>query len=940
MDSFFEKVVSEILGIHNLSDLERMCFVVPSRRSAYFLKKALSKHADLPIISPFIFSIDDFITEHTDLLIADNIQLIFELYTCYLEEEPETEFNNFLNWAPTVLKDFDLIDQYMVGDTDLLFAFMSEADAIKRWQPEVESEIIISENVQNHFDFHRKTGRVYELFKKKLALKGIAYKGMCYKLMAENLETFLNTSLSYKHYYFVGLNALSISESQIIEELVFRKKATCYWDYDSFFMDSNHQAGEILRQYQSKDKFGRWNTPENILVNDAKEIEFYSCSNDSMQSKVVYEILLQAPQNTLIVVPEESMVRKLLFSLPVKFQTYNVSMGLGLNNSKLFSFYQLIMEIYQKGYQLKGKEISYHFSFLKNLLSEPVVAQIFSKALDKKMSAAQISESLIADNKVYLDLDRILEVFHFHPLIELIFQKNIPSVDEICNILIKIHQLIYINHFDDLDPLEKEYWLLLKEVLFQLSDTVESKDYITITGLVLLLKEISKLQKVPFAGDPEAGLQLMSMLETRCLDFDHIIFLSFNEGIIPSSNRNNSLIPFDAALHFNLPVYKDQDDIMSYHFYRLMMRAKHVSILYRQNSSGLGGKAEKSRFALQLEHDLAIRNPKIVIRKSEVGFRKTESPNNKEIKIRKTDEIFDKIVQILCNRGLSNTSINTYLNCTLKFYFEQILQLESENEIAESIQADVFGIWIHKTLENIGKNWIKQNKTINCTTLSESMQILDSEIDKVKKELFADLDFNSGLNKIYYLMAKELLSKYFKTRIENSDTGFNLVGLEERLEAIHSIKVQNSIYDIKIKGFIDSIEYNENGLSLIDYKTGKALASDLTFSKLSLQDAILLPKMDKLRQLVFYSYLATEKLIVELKLPHNTPVNARIYAFRNLEENLALAKFSKEEIKQSVENLLNEISLGLLDKLESFNQTSDKKVCQNCSYNIICNRLD
>ena len=75
----------------------------------------------------------------------------------------------------------------------------------------------------------------------------------------------------------------------------------------------------------------------------------------------------------------------------------------------------------------------------------------------------------------------------------------------------------------------------------------------------------------------------MGLLETRTLDFDNLIMLSVNEGLLPSGKTNNSLIPVDIKHQFNLATYKDHDSIYAYHFYRLLQRAKNVYLLYNKS---------------------------------------------------------------------------------------------------------------------------------------------------------------------------------------------------------------------------------------------------------------------------------------------------------------------------------------------------------------------
>ena len=74
-----------------------------------------------------------------------------------------------------------------------------------------------------------------------------------------------------------------------------------------------------------------------------------------------------------------------------------------------------------------------------------------------------------------------------------------------------------------------------------------------------LFKQSAKIENLSFFGEPLSGLQLMGMLETRNLDFEHVILLSANEGFLPTGKSDNSFIPFDIRRETGLPTYMDKD---------------------------------------------------------------------------------------------------------------------------------------------------------------------------------------------------------------------------------------------------------------------------------------------------------------------------------------------------------------------------------------------
>ena len=85
-----------------------------------------------------------------------------------------------------------------------------------------------------------------------------------------------------------------------------------------------------------------------------------------------------------------------------------------------------------------------------------------------------------------------------------------------------------------------------------------------------------------------------------------------------------------------IPTYKEQDAIYSYHFYRLLQRAKNVHLIYNTEADVLKG-GEKSRFIRQLEFEGIHKiNHKII---------NSNTPKNEEriIEITKTEEIINDL---------------------------------------------------------------------------------------------------------------------------------------------------------------------------------------------------------------------------------------------------------------------------------------------------------
>ena len=298
MQAFIDIAASTIFEKHSLNELQHVQIVLPSRRAVFFFKKALSNLSALPFFAPKIDSIDDFILNTSGLQTLDNVDLYFEIFDILKTVDPNQSFEKFMTWVPTLLKDFENVDFSLVENPHLLFKYMSEAEAISRW--ELDKEFVFTSTAQNYFSFFDKISLVYDRLSDILLENKKCYRGMVYRKVAENPDWLLQNQT--KKYYFVGLNALSRAEEAIIESLVKAKKAECIWDSDDYYMASQNKAGKKLRAYKKSGKFGEWNFQFNLLKTCLKEINIFELNNESLQVKLVNNLIINAKEKSHVVV--------------------------------------------------------------------------------------------------------------------------------------------------------------------------------------------------------------------------------------------------------------------------------------------------------------------------------------------------------------------------------------------------------------------------------------------------------------------------------------------------------------------------------------------------------------------------------------------------------------------------------------------------------------
>ena len=245
-------------------------------------------------------------------------------------------------------------------------------------------------------------------------------------------------------------------------------------------------------------------------------------------------------------------------------------------------------------------------------------------------------------------------------------------------------------------PIEQEAVSLSITAINQVLDQqARLKKSISLLDQIELLKIVLTKKSITFKGNPNKGIQVMGVLETRGLDFDNVIITSLNEGILPAGKSNNSFIPFDVKREFGLPTTKEKDAIYAYHFYRLIKRAKHIHLIYNSDTDALGA-GEKSRFISQLEHDENL-SP-FVTHKTPVGY--TPHTTNQLKSIPKTAMLMADL-NAIATKGFSPSALATYIRNPYLFYQRYVLKIDEAQSVKEQIAPNDFGTIVHDSLHHL-----------------------------------------------------------------------------------------------------------------------------------------------------------------------------------------------------------------------------------------------
>lgn len=901
---FLEKVVEDVLANLDVTT-EKLIFIVPNKRAILFLKKHFAKQVGYACQSPTFLSMSELVENISEFETMPNMALLFEFYETY-KTHTSTEiddFETFLGWGQTILQDFNDIDQYLV-DTKSVFPYIKAIKEVEHWSLEQE----LTPMQQKHLDFWNSVGDYYHAFALKLTEKKQGYRGFVYRKATEKLDNYLKINQE-KKYVFVGFNALTKAEEQIIHTILLNNNSDIYWDADNLFIkEKQHDAGLFMRGY-----FNRWKYYNNREIkwlsdnfcSEPKNIHIAGVPKSVNQAHFVGKCLLEIPQEkwekTAIVLADENLLLPVLQSIDNQKFPLNITMGYPLKQTPLNDFFGAYFKLYLSQ--------TWYYKEIENLLTQPIIQSLFSDTYVQKTL-----EEIRDKNWVYVSKPNLMKFAQNQDveLLNLLFldKKEITAT----YLLEQLFSLIFLlkKSFEN----AKNDTMLLLEYLYrfyqlfnQLRDLQERFSFLTsVKTLYYLYNDLLVKQTLDFQGEPLEGLQLMGMLESQNLDFETLIIVSVNEGILPSGKMGNSFIPFDVKENLGLPTYKHRDAIFTYHFYRLLQRAKEVHLIYNTENDALKG-SEKSRFILQLTAS-NFENFNI---KQSILAPQVVSYEHQSIEIEKDDSIINRLKEIATKKGFSPSSLTTYIRNPIDFYTQNILKIKEEREVEEIVETRTFGDIVHHTLEELYKPYIGKILTFEAIEMMKplSAKVIEDNFKKYYKEE----SYSFGKNLLIFNVVQEYIHRFLQMEQKLvSNSKVELLALEEELEA--SVQFPEFDFFITFKGTADRIERRDGQLYVVDYKTGIVENTSVTLSQEQFEDLITDFKFSKVFQLLMYAYMLEKGGFCV-----DNQVFAGNYSFKRLENGFMGFRLKGDkispitsEIKEIFEQKLKELLLDIFNK--------------------------
>ena len=993
MKTFLNYVARDILEKYgnNLSDI---AIVFPNKRAALFLNESLARLTDHPIWSPSYITISDLFRKHSTLKVGDPIKLVCDLHKTFVACTGIDEtLDHFYGWGQLLITDFDDIDKNM-AEAEKLFANLSdihELDDISYLTE--EQKMLIKKFFSNFNDDHNSELKkrflqlwshfldIYQQFNQRLEEQGLAYEGALYRKVVNDE----NIKFQHKKHLFVGFNMMQVVEQKLCERLMKEGKAHFYWDYDDYYMQNNHEAGHYIREYLKYFPNELNDMPPHDLrdiyhnFDNDKDITYISASTENIQARYVNQWLKEKKRykcgkKVAIVLADEGLLQSVIHSLPTNEDikslpdysendqlSYNITLGYPLQQTPFYSLLQHLINLQGIGHPKHSNNYRLHYVLMA--LRHPYTRYI-SQNYSKLLSALDEQKQFYPTRQfLSMDGDEGLSLL-FKDLGETATENEYNL--RLIQYLLEILKTIGVNSKEQDDPLFQESLFRTYTLLNRLQELIQTGDLaVDCITLERLMQQLIQSTSIPFHGEPAEGIQVMGVLETRNLDFEHILVLSCNEGKLPKGVNDASFIPYSLRKAYGLTTVDNKVAIYAYYFHSLLQRSRDITLCYN-NATEDGQSGEMSRFMLQLlvesHHD--IKRSSLVAGQSTI--RPTYDPIEKKL------HTFIKLKNL---KMLTPTFLNTYLRCEKQFYYKYVEGLIEPDEIDEDeVDNKVFGNIFHRAAELFYQGLASNNALTTDNKgklkLTRPIVITKEQLEQALKDeslvyRLVDQAFREELFKVsaagYHpkynglqLINKEVIARYIRQliTIDMRQAPFTILGLE--LVVKTGIEVETSIgkLSLTIGGFIDRLDAvaangNANGKNLaerirvIDYKTGRISTTHPRALDEVFNPSMLNKHTDYYLQSMLYSIIVKHNKDLN---PRQEPVSPGLLFIQNAgaEDYDPTLKMGKELIssidvyEEEFMKQLKVLIANIFDKDQPFRPTDDKHRCEYCPYAALC----
>lgn len=984
------------------------------RSCTFFLKKLSDNLDDCALLAPEVIDISEFMHRIANREAATRIEMILRLYNSYLEvkgssDSEETDildFDRFASWGEVLLEDFNEVDKYDVNSAALFknikdfhdisssFLTKEQCDIIERYfgyRPGYENAERFWINVgkeeeqskvrRSFIRLWSTLSPLYESFHKNLesdnlAMPGTIFREAMHKVLDSGVE-----SLPWPRVVIVGFNMLSTTEARLFAKL---RDTSCNdgRKYAEFFWDA---TGPVLSDRSSKSTAARainrniknfpspeWaapfikksdidRLPETITISAAPS----NVAQVKIASMTISDWIKESEQKNssthtkstidearaAIIIPDENLLMPLLHSLPEELKAVNLTMGYSMRYTSVASFVYHLRRL-QSRRRHNGDSIGYYHEDLRIFLSHPLVHVAIGTDTANSINGeiSRLHLRVVSDEWLAEYSDTLAEIL-----------RPIPSDADIDT------TINYIDH--TLEVIDKSLWhgsdglrtintkieraqiaiyrLALSRLLVSARQHCINMHFISVFHLV---DRMLSGEKVNFEGEPLEGLQVMGLLETRAIDFDRLVILSMNDKVMPRRSRKRTFIP-DALRHdYGLPLSSQSEELFSYYFYRLISRARNVTLIYDARAGEGMRSGGKSRFLLQLDM-LHARNK---MHKQSFSFM-LDSQQAYPQSVKKTPEIMELLNTYLREdngRNLSASALMNYCACPIKFYYKNVRGIGDDAEPQDFIDPITQGQIMHTAMLNL---YFPEDKQAKYLTPDNRIKLSNVDLHNImENEELLRQTLHRAVNKEHYHLADDLLDTPLTGTVE-------LVAqrLQKQLKDIVTYDFHHAPLilvggelagntrwkvgdcpEVNMRYAFDRVDIADGKFRIVDYKTGSSHVNaadidDIFNGEYSAKYLI---------QLLIYAELLNKRVSDEEKKSAGD-IAMQIYDVNEIGNSGAVTpKFGKRELKYHTEirdeflKKMESIFKDIFNPEKPFEPTTNEQNCSFCNLKSLCGK--
>ena len=972
--SFLEDVVFHLIGEVGSEQLAECCILVPNRRTQVYLQEAFAAAQVQPVWSPRLFQIEEWAARLADLQPAEPLTLLLELWQVWSDLfDGATDFNSFYRWGKIVLSDYDRLDNAMldvawvyglVGDWQDLTPdpsqfFATDEEPLRQqrldfWRAFAHSTVRSHEQTRHLF---RQLHALYLAFGQRITTQGFAYKGLINRMAAERLAE-IPLALQSNYYldqpwFWIGFSNLKPAELALLRLQRNYTTVQTLWDVDSYYLNhSLHAAGRWFREAGHNELESCQKAAPHLIADklgeSELEVQIIAAPGQVAQVKFLAQLLNNIPvdelNQTLVVLPDESLFFPLLMSLPAQVRNYNVTMGSRLVASPFFRLVSKLFEV-QTRCELRDQEPFWPRDLVQALLLHPYIRrrpflnwiETERDELYQQVSWSQLRD-LPYDDRVSMPPGQLFERV----------DSDADVLPWVIDTLFKLSQQLEINPNFDLPIVEREQLYEHYRRLIELRNQLQHYN-LELKPELLAQVALEHLQgSLPFSGEPLGNLQIMGLRETRNLDFDRVFILSLNEGIVPPLPQLTSLIPDELVPNLGLSGWREEQDQACYMVWRCMQRASQVTLFYSNLDYG-DQPAQPSRIIDQIRYEWQLTNSKLRVKFPTLDIPSHE-PDVSPPLVPSDGDLNREAGLWLAERGLSVSALNNWLSCRLKFSLTHLLGLQELPPLTAELEARHEGTLLHETMEYLYADLIGTT-----AEPSDFKNLADHVESLVRTRLLTELGQpGPKLTGEAYLTEQQLVRRVQEIlEKDEAYAPFEVVGLEMKYECPLEVNFQDKSYLVKCKGTVDRIDRLSDGsILLLDYKTGKHQAKPLqqeatlpmvvdeVFRSRTVKNQAIL---DQINQALFYLWLYRRL---------HPETNAREFVWYSF-DTIGERRFRRKQLSELIPDttldqnffdayeqaLIHQIQF-ILDQSTERHPTDQIQLCKTCDLANLCWRED